>query len=214
MAKLTGGDYFPAIDGSSICPIIMDLAMILPYKVLATEAILINIFPSYLTEISNPTFVTPYEHIFKQDGKFDKFLSKDGTTTITWIIGTLVALEKNWTITFEAKFKPIVPMNLIKDIDRVNINSMLAYRDENDEPQQITIPLNQIELKGHLPGYFEYILADRTNSVIFGGLGFILIVLGILFNYWNISLNIELAFLGGILFIAAMYIRSKGGVLK
>lgn len=153
LAKETGGMYIQATNNTALRPIYRDLGKIVPFKVLATDATLIDILPPYLKLIDDydlDAINVPLEYIYNHNAseKLDTDPNLDGTNTIKMTWGTIVSGEYPLTLLLRAKFEQPLPANVVTGRERTNYTSELLFVDAMGKQEKIPIEAKKLWIKG------------------------------------------------------------------
>ncbi len=121
MATATGGQYFFAANASALDPIFD--AIFQQISISATNVVVTDTLPNYINLVGNPS-VTPDT----------KVINADGSTTMTWNVGTL-STGDSWKVSFNVlstKFGDNLP---------TNTGAIVSYTDSAGAPHNITLPV-------------------------------------------------------------------------
>lgn len=105
MANATGGQYYFAADASALDPIFS--AIFQQITTAATNVVVTDTLPNYLQLVGDPSVVPT-----------TKVTNADGSTTMTWDVGTLSASE-SWTVNYNVlstQFGANIPTNIGSDV--------------------------------------------------------------------------------------------------
>jgi hypothetical protein len=153
LAKETGGMYIQATNNTALRPIYRDLGKIIPFKILATDATLIDILPPYLKLIDDydmDAINVPLEYIYTHNvsEKLESDPNLDGTNTIKMTWGTIVSGYYPLTLLLRAKFEQPLPANVVTGRERTNDTSELLYVDAMGKQEKIPIEAKKLWIKG------------------------------------------------------------------
>jgi Ca-activated chloride channel family protein len=129
IASTTGGKYYFAADASALDQIFNDIFK--QINTAGTNVVATDILPSYIELVGDPTIPLT-----------SKTVNPDGTTTLTWNIGTLV-IGQTWTTSFNIRSTEIglLPTNVYPD-------SGVTYTDIRQNSRFVEFPEVEVNFVG------------------------------------------------------------------
>jgi Ca-activated chloride channel homolog len=128
IATVTGGKYYFAQDATVLQSIFQQIFQEIfpPTNIAGNNVVVTDVLPSYIQLLGNPS--TPFT---------SKTVNPDGTTTLTWNIGTLL-IGQTWTTFFN--IRSTANGNVLTN---VYPDSKLTYADIHGNTQTMTYPLTK-----------------------------------------------------------------------
>ncbi len=168
IADVTGGKYLAATDASVLDSVFSEIFQ--EITTAATNIVVTDILPDYIQLVGQPTIIPD-----------SQVTNPDGTTTLTWNIGTLTK-DQTWIVSYDILSTKMgyVPTNELCEVD---------YTDPSGVDRVISVPSPYVDFGETIPETTEEVQGEttvvgmqETGVPLTGLLIALLLILGGLFN--------------------------------